>query len=343
MSEQSKIDAERAALQARIAELEAGQDSLRLVRDEYKRKADEYRGKWAALLARASLPVGVPDGYAMVPVEPTPEMQAAALRHVVRQHTLRDVWKDMCAAAPTVKAEQVDCLYCQGHGEVTRTSGQTAESYSEHNEECPECQGTGLAPSLPAAGSAVEEVEVVAYLHERSGAVATADNVRVMEEGSVSSGYTEPLMTVAQHNRIVAALRAQIAERDAAIEEWSGTAVQNGMEVDRLTAVISAQQSDGVDFGFDDRSVRVSQEAYAIFLDREQQLRDDIAALEGQLAAQQSAPERVSVPVELADRIVTHLEWDGDESQTVVQYANKCDALAAELRALLSGAREGGV
>lgn len=31
-------------------------------------------------------------------------------------------------------------------------------------------------------------------------------------------------------------LRQQLAERDAAIEEWSGTAVQNGMECDRLTA-----------------------------------------------------------------------------------------------------------
>lgn len=64
-------------------------------------------------------------------------------------------------------------------------------------------------PSRPAAGSAVEEVEVVAYLHERSGAAATADNVRVVEEGSVSSGYTIRLMTVAQHERIVAALSAQ--------------------------------------------------------------------------------------------------------------------------------------
>ena len=31
-------------------------------------------------------------------------------------------------------------------------------------------------------------------------------------------------------------LRQKIAERDAAIEEWSGTAVQNGMECDRLAA-----------------------------------------------------------------------------------------------------------
>ena len=51
--------------------------------------------------------------------------------------------------------------------------------------------------------------------------------------------------------------------------------------------------------------------------------------------AQQSA--HVSVPRELLERVATHLEWDGDESQTVIQYANKCDALAAELSALLNG------
>jgi hypothetical protein len=34
-------------------------------------------------------------------------------------------------------------------------------------------------------------------------------------------------------------LRAQVAERDAAIEGWFGTAVRNGMEVDRLNARIA--------------------------------------------------------------------------------------------------------
>lgn len=52
------------------------------------------------------------------------------------------------------------------------------------------------------------------------------------------------------------------------------------------------------------------------------------------ISAQQSA--HVSVPRELLERVATHLEWDGDESQTVIQYANKCDALAAELHALLN-------
>ncbi len=49
-----------------------------------------------------------------------------------------------------------------------------------------------------------ERPEVVAFIHERTGAVANADMVRAMEEGSVPSGYTIGLMTVAQHERIVA-------------------------------------------------------------------------------------------------------------------------------------------
>lgn len=36
-----------------------------------------------------------------------------------------------------------------------------------------------------------------------------------------------------------AQLRTQIAERDAAIDEWTGTAVQNGMECDRLAGRVA--------------------------------------------------------------------------------------------------------
>ncbi|WP_443190965.1 hypothetical protein [Pseudomonas indica] len=45
-------------------------------------------------------------------------------------------------------------------------------------------------------------------------------------------------------------LRAQVAERDAAIEEWSGTAVQNGMEVDRLNARIAELERDAARYRY---------------------------------------------------------------------------------------------
>lgn len=51
-------------------------------------------------------------------------------------------------------------------------------------------------------------------------------------------------------------------------------------------------------------------------------------------AATVPAGSRV-VPVELLELIATHLEWDGSEPMTTIEYAYKCDGLAAELRALL--------
>lgn len=47
-----------------------------------------------------------------------------------------------------------------------------------------------------------ETPEAVAFIHERTGAVANADMVHAMEEGSVPSGYTIPLMTTTQHDRM---------------------------------------------------------------------------------------------------------------------------------------------
>lgn len=49
--------------------------------------------------------------------------------------------------------------------------------------------------------------------------------------------------------------------------------------------------------------------------------------------------DAVSVPVELLERIADHLEWDGSEPMTTVQFAYKCDGLAEELRALLAQAK----
>lgn len=48
----------------------------------------------------------VPEGWQLVPVEPTVSMQATALRHVMRQHTLRDIWRDMLAAARSASTQE---------------------------------------------------------------------------------------------------------------------------------------------------------------------------------------------------------------------------------------------
>lgn len=44
-------------------------------------------------------------------------------------------------------------------------------------------------------------------------------------------------------------------------------------------AIAQPVETEGVDFGFDDRSVKVSQEAYSIFLERERALQDVLSAV----------------------------------------------------------------
>ena len=69
---------------------------------------------------------------------------------------------------------------------------------------------------------------------------------------------SEKIAALATEN---AKLRAQIAERDAAIDEWSGTAVQNGMEVDRLRAELAEANADFVRIANEREALRAEVEA----------------------------------------------------------------------------------
>jgi hypothetical protein len=102
----------------------------------------------------------VPDGYAIVPVEPTPEMLDVAVSHALMVSLsgdynwsayMRDVWLRMISAAAPAPAQMAPdvCDTCGGHGVVTRRSGQTPETYEEWNEDCPDC-------AAPAQGQQVE-------------------------------------------------------------------------------------------------------------------------------------------------------------------------------------------
>jgi len=180
----------------------------------------------------------VPDGYMPIP---TAEQLADALENVRSFHDMSAelIAPELLAnllASPTVKAEPAQCTNEDSWNCKYCRKTETCEALADKRN-----FGTP-ATSLPAAGSA-EQVEVVAWLDEGPEQPDCTASRRVMMDWA-NCGYTiQPLMTVAQHERIVAVLRAQISERDAAIEEWSGTAVQNGMEVDRLSAALSAQQS----------------------------------------------------------------------------------------------------
>src|SRR5690606_15460375 len=84
---------------------------------------DYVQGCWVMWQARASLPVGVPDGYALVPVEPSVELLTAMSLSLGMhplgdgadgsypitgaQSTVMQCYRAILAAAPTVKAEQV--------------------------------------------------------------------------------------------------------------------------------------------------------------------------------------------------------------------------------------------
>lgn len=53
-----------------------------------------------AIKQLAAAQQGAPEGWKLVPVEPTVTMQQAALKHVTRQHQTRDIYAAMLAAAP---------------------------------------------------------------------------------------------------------------------------------------------------------------------------------------------------------------------------------------------------
>jgi hypothetical protein len=66
---------------------------------------------------------------------------------------------------------------------------------------------------------------------------------------------------------------------------------------------------DGVDFGIDDRSVRVSQEAYSIFLAREQMGKDRIAALQQRLTIADQRVDDLEKDKQRLDALETNF-WD---------------------------------
>lgn len=83
------------------------------------------------------------------------------------------------------------------------------------------------AMARTSAALELERTEVVAFIHERTGAVATADMVRAMEEGSVPSGYTIGLMAVVDLDRIVKALRYKAELYDEVWELVTGKGYMN--------------------------------------------------------------------------------------------------------------------
>lgn len=232
------MDVERAAFEAWVVR-EWPTAPLHHVRDALPKtdpRYGEYCGEslqraWVGWQARASQPVGVPFEVRDFARRAAAEMEKHDF-HGFEPVVLAVV--EQILAAPTVKAEQVQCATPTGNA----------------------CPGDGVGackacPSPPAAGSAVEEVEVAAFLME-----SDLYEPYVSLSRDSRCDHVEPLMTVAQHNRIVAALSAQqsapervsvrtealryvLYPEQATLSQWSGSHQE-------LCALLSGAREGGV-------------------------------------------------------------------------------------------------
>jgi hypothetical protein len=338
MSEQK--DVERAAF-------EAGINPHCRRRNEHGDYAiPEIQDRWNGWQARASLPVGVPDGYALVPVEPTVEMLRSCRGYGISDpRVMETAWKRMlesAPAAPTVKAEQVQCETFQDSGIVG------------HSDVCPECEETWKpAPSLPAAGSAVEswrdqilrenpksepgywpDALIVAAMSREIDQLRAALSAQTERQATVKAelpepdfaldGGSQPCYYAETVQRIVAALsdelqteraRADAAVGDANDAERALSAIQSAPE--RVVAYRTLDRhgnpvTDWIDGSPEGGKPIVSGGSFQLAYAGHQSAPD--------------APERVSVPRELLRQIIA--EWEDDNDRYM---------LARELRALLNG------
>lgn len=179
------------------------------------------------------------------------------------------------------------------------------------------------APEHPARqGEAVEVAQVVSYLS------ACADGY---DPDAPHPGPPEPLMTVAQHNRIVATLSAQHPD-DAAVDRFAA-AMKSKLAKSRekgrhgwqaasaahLSSLLYRHMYKADPLDVANLAMMLHQNGQVIELPFEARMPKE----------QQSAPERVSVPVELLERVAYLLELGDMDGPT-----------ARELRAILEAKDE---
>lgn len=165
---------------------------------------------------RASLP----EGYALVPVQPTPAMLAT---YIENDGAIRR-WKamlDAALSAPAAEPGGMADAYVGAREDMSIWKRRALEAEQKVRQQeqiidhlTLEAQGeTRLGePSLPPAG--VEEVEVVGYIAQQD----IDWNGDCTLRKSQMADYTIPLMAVAQHQRILAKVTRpadQVAEPDA--------------------------------------------------------------------------------------------------------------------------------
>lgn len=158
---------------------------------------------------------------------------------IINGYQLREAMEFL---APDNLPEQLDGELCLLYGGTEFEDGPGLFAYhAEYPEEgCCKLAGTA-EEEQPGAG--VEEVEVVAWRYGFSGGVVRDS---AMPDDWCRSGEYEPLMTVAQHNRIVAAISAQ----QSAPERGDGWIPVSERLPDIAQEVIVNSEFDGVTAAF---------------------------------------------------------------------------------------------
>lgn len=314
MSEEMRMDAERAAFEAWADSQWPGAKRQQLKRDNYGEYLNcIYRDMWRGWQARAGLPVGVPDGLRIAIQQRdhyaarVGALELGLLRiaddfypdndseMALALGEMREAVRSLVAAAPTVK-ESLSVAPT-----VKAEQAPTVKLEWFQSPPGPDDSGDCIAPALPAAGSAgVEAPEVVAWMWRDLN-------------GDMQFNYMHPegqeLMTVAQHERIVATQQSSQPE----LTVWEGQMPEsNGKS--NFTAVLMRKGAglfDGIAGGMtiarSEYPDRVRYEADCVRwligeLDEQPCIIDYDADKHSGYVAQQSAPERVSVPVELVEK-----------------------------------------
>jgi hypothetical protein len=233
------IDDEIAKYERQAREAHADADETRDgFRRDFARQCEAKARQWREL--RDSLPVGVPDRDAI---------------HLAFEHKLREVnlpwygerkgdWRNLHreeiadvvvelfrAAAPTVKAEQVQCEECGGNG---------AGGY--HEDDC------SKAPSLPAAGSAGKYGSVLRPFFAMMEAELHANSGKGDRQGWLAMSAEQCMLEIYYH---AAKLQKAVKKNDMqGVREYSADVANMSMMMadivgwpDIVNAELSAQQS----------------------------------------------------------------------------------------------------
>lgn len=118
-------------------------------KEELVRKSDAI----AAIEAQ-----GVPDGWRIVPVEPTMHMlYASALDDQMNTGSIRAAWKDMVNAAPPAP-QAAKCATCNGNGLI---GGPSFYAPDEGGVPCPDCSQAAVVQQEPIGFISPKQVELI--------------------------------------------------------------------------------------------------------------------------------------------------------------------------------------